>query len=285
MKVIFPKETQQSILAILSLSYDIAEASSLSFLLVEHVFGWTRTSIIINSAHTPTLAQQNLLDSCLVRLQNQEPIQYIIGMADFYGRTFHVNEYTLIPRQETESLIQYIKAYQAWSQPKIADIGTGSGCIPCTLSLEMATSEVHAYDISEEALSVATQNAQALGCSSIQFHSIDILHDSLAESGFDLIVSNPPYVLQSEKNTMHANVLEHEPHLALFVEDDNPLVFYKVIARQAKTALKPGGVLFFEINEQYGNPTEGLLLSLGYHHTQIHLDIHGKDRFVSAQWG
>lgn len=282
MKVIFPKETQQSIVQLLSPNYDTPEASSLSFLLLEYVFGWTQTSIIINSAHTPTAEEEELLDTSITRLQNNEPIQYIMEVADFYSRSFHVNEHVLIPRQETESLIQFIKEYQPWTQVKIADIGTGSGCIPCTLYHEIDTSEIHAYDISTDALAVAEQNIQSLGCQ-IQLHKIDILNESLAESNFDIIISNPPYVLESEKKSMHANVLTHEPHLALFVKDENPLLFYSEIAKQGQHALKKGGLLFFEINERYAIETAEMLLSKGYTKTRIFQDIHGKDRFVSGE--
>ncbi|UXP34120.1 peptide chain release factor N(5)-glutamine methyltransferase [Reichenbachiella agarivorans] len=282
MKVIFPRETHQSVVSTLYPIFGQQEAEALSKIALEKIFDWNQTDLILNQESTVEENKVEHLHQVISRLQKQEPIQYILEEADFYGRKFYVNENVLIPRQETESLIQIIKEYKNWKNVKIADIGTGSGCIPCSLYIEINTSLVIAYDISIPALEVAKKNADLLGCK-IDFRQLDILNQDLDEKDLDIIISNPPYVLDREKQQMTSNVLDHEPHLALFVEDNHPLVFYEAIAVRSKSTLKRGGCLFFEINEKFGTEVAELLSTSGYGQVQIHQDINGKDRFVSGE--
>ncbi|MCV9389210.1 peptide chain release factor N(5)-glutamine methyltransferase [Reichenbachiella ulvae] len=282
MTQVFPKSALEKLSSQLQSIYDQNEAEAIAKIALEHLFEWNTTSYIINRSTTIDSDKLKDLNDYENRLLKHEPIQYIIGESDFYGRKFKVNQEVLIPRQETESLIQLIKETQPWNQVTLADVGTGSGCIPCTLYHEIDTAQVLAFDISKGALEVAQSNASRLNCK-IEFRQLNILIESLPLDYFDIIVSNPPYVLDSEKEAMHSNVLEFEPHLALFVEDKHPLLFYEVIAQKAKNSLKKQGYLFFEINEQYGKATADLLTELGYQHVTIHQDLNQKDRFASAQ--
>lgn len=280
MSLFHPQSTLEHARKTLTPYIGIEEASSISYIILEKVFEKNKVDIILNSPYTPSDSQQLKYEDTLKRLSNHEPIQYILQEADFYGRQFYVTPDVLIPRQETESLIEIIRTYKEWVQPKVADIGVGSGCIACTLDLELESATVHGFDISTEALKVATRNNSSLGAN-VQFHELDILSKSLDE-GYDIIVSNPPYVTNSEKQDMKRNVLDFEPSLALFVSDEDPLLFYRTITEKALNALKSGGVLLFEINEQFGEETLKLLNEFNFIQTEIHQDLHGKDRFSSA---
>lgn len=217
----------------------------------------------------------------LQRLEGWEPVQYVTGVEEFYGRSFRVTRDTLIPRVETEQLVREILS----GQPKgrVLDIGTGSGAIAVSLALEWGAAYVEAWDISAGALAVAAENADANGVGGrMRFAERDVLGyvPGPEAEKFDLVVSNPPYVLDSERVQMRANVVDFEPAGALYVPDDDPLLFYRRIAELP--LLKPGGELWFEINERFGAETEELLLSLGYGDVRIIRDIHGRDRMVRA---
>lgn len=217
------------------------------------------------------------------KLQSGQPIQYILGKAPFYGRDFLVTSDTLIPRNETEELVYLIKSQNQQSGLKILDIGTGTGCIPISLSLEMKAPEVYAVDISKEALQVAEKNRDLLHAK-VDFSQIDILNQIPNLEDLDILVSNPPYVPISEKQEMHSNVVDHEPHLALFVADSDPLIFYREIGEKGKRLLKPGGRLYFEIYEKAAEAIRELLEKQGYNRVIIHKDLNGKDRMLSAVW-
>ena len=232
------------------------------------------------------------------RLEKGEPVQYIIGVADFFGRQFHVAPGVLIPRPETEELCRWILASDKHgltrtvreishqSDANILDIGTGSGCIAITLALELPDAQVTAWDISDDALRIAAGNAKSLGANVTFKHrdvldsSLFTLHSSLPK--WDLIVSNPPYICEKEKSPMECNVLDHEPHLALFVPDDDPLLFYRAIAQYAADALKAQGSLFFEINPLYADDLARMLRMMSYNDILIHQDQFGKPRFLKA---
>lgn len=227
------------------------------------------------------------LGSIQRRLLAGEPVQYVLGRADFGGRTFMVSPGVLIPRPETYELCQHVVRHLAHqSSPTVLDIGTGSGCIACTLAAELPQAQVTAWDISEEALDVARRNAEALHVH-VAFEQVDVLNTPFSLftfpfSLFNVIVSNPPYIGQSEAATMEPWVLEHEPHQALFVPDDDPLLFYRHIADYAMTALCDDGMLFFEINPRHSEALRQMLTAKGFHDIQVIDDQYGKQRFISA---
>ena len=266
----------------LSPLYDAAESESIAFLIFEDVLGYSRLQVHLKKDETIPDAKVTEIEEILNRLVNGEPIQYILGKADFYGLTFFVNSQVLIPRQETEELVDWIIKDNKLT-PKILDIGTGSGCIPVSLAKNIPEAEVFAFDISEEALVVANQNATDNHVG-VRTQVVDILHWEAAsvDKTFDIIVSNPPYVKEEEKDLMLDHVLNHEPHLALFVSDDDPLIFYRSIAEFAQRYLSPEGKLYFEINEALGNETASLLKEKGFPNVTLRKDINGKDRMICA---
>ena len=256
--------------------YSKQEAESLVIWLFEAYLERKRMDILKNEnleslPSELTLAMENLMVGM--------PIQYILGKAPFYGREFEVSPAVLIPRNETEELVHLILKENPKPELRIMDIGTGSGCIPITLDLELNNPAVFGLDISEEALKIASRNAFLLH-SKVKFSRLDILQDELPFEDLDIIVSNPPYVRYSEKELMHTNVLAHEPHLALFVYDNDPLLFYRVISQKAKKALKQGGKLYFEINEAFGKQTKELMENLGFEQVRIFEDLNGKERLI-----
>ncbi|CAL2084739.1 Release factor glutamine methyltransferase [Tenacibaculum sp. 190524A05c] len=226
-----------------------------------------------------------ILQIIIGRLKLEEPIQYILGTTEFYGYTFNVNPGVLIPRPETEELISWVKETYSNNSEKLSilDIGTGSGCIAITLKKEIVSAEVSAMDISEKAIKTATKNA-SLNEVAVNFIQHDILSTTNIENTFDVIVSNPPYVRNLEKEEIKNNVLNNEPHLALFVEDDNPLIFYKRIADFAKVNLKKDGSLFFEINQYLGEETKQMLLDKGFKNVVLKKDLFGNDRMIKANY-
>ncbi|MFY0627787.1 MAG: peptide chain release factor N(5)-glutamine methyltransferase [Reichenbachiella sp.] len=277
----FPLKTFKNTVTVLSEFMDYQESQSIAYMVMEKSFNLSKTDIISNKIFIPNDSQHLKYQVIMMRLGSHEPIQYILKEADFYGRLFYVNPSVLIPRQETEMLIEILKTFRKWGKPKIADIGTGSGCIACTLKLEIPGSFVNAYDISTEALIVASKNATNLNAQ-VEFNELDILNDSLPENEFDLIVSNPPYVTEKEKSEMKENVLNFEPGIALFVADNDPLIFYRTILLQAKNSLKQNGLLFFEINENFGDEIIRLFSDHGFIDSIIHHDLNEKQRFVSG---
>jgi len=257
------------------------EALSIAYLILEKLFGINKTDIVIDKKIEYLAVTKEAMDEILRRLTKKEPIQYILGEADFFGRKFIVDENVLIPRQETEELVDLIKTDNGRSNLKILDIGTGSGCIPITLALEMNEAKVFSVDIDENCLALADRNAKRNNAT-VQFFQTDILKEDFPIVALDIVVSNPPYVRQSEKLVMRKKVLEYEPHLALFVADEEPLVFYKTIAKKAAKHLKKEGKLYFEINEGLGEGVKALMESEGFIGVEIVKDLNGKDRIV---WG
>jgi release factor glutamine methyltransferase len=217
------------------------------------------------------------------RLQTHEPIQHIIGKVEFYGLPFLVNSNVLIPRPETEELVDLILADTKNSNLNILDIGTGSGCIPISLKVNLPLANLTGLDISENVLETAKKNA-TLNNVEVDFLETNILNSDLSNlPKQDIIISNPPYVLESDKKQMSENVLDFDPHLALFVDDNNPLLFYKCITELAKLNLNKGGRLYFEIHENFGKETQSLLTENGFVNTKVIKDLQGKDRIVSGE--
>ena len=261
--------------------YEENEAKSIIYLLLEHYLKLSKTDIFIGKSIPQDLDFHEIIQ----RIKAQEPIQYIIGETEFYGRKFKVTPDTLIPRPETEELIQLtIKSISTIpnSQPLVLDIGTGSGCIAISLACELTNAQVYAYDISEEALKIAKKNAE-INAANVFFEKVNILESfTIHHSPFTVIVSNPPYVMNSEKTDMERNVLEYEPHLALFVEDNDPLIFYRKIAEFAAKNLIDKGLCIVEINQAFGLETAELFWNQGFHEVEVIKDMFGKDRMVKA---
>jgi release factor glutamine methyltransferase len=262
----------------ISLSESQDEIRSMAQLVLGKFFGISRKDILIGSPFVMRPDQLDLLQQTAARINTGEPVQYILGEAEFYGRTFLVNPAVLIPRPETEELVHEIWKVRA-AQLKILDIGTGSGCIPITLALEIPRAEIFATDVSPEALRVASQNARKLQANVFFIHH-DILKDELPVNDLDVVVSNPPYISIREMDQMKKNVVAYEPHLALFVPDDNPLLFYEAIAARARTSLKWNGTLIVEINERFGSAVSALFASYDFKNVEIIKDMSGKDRIV-----
>lgn len=264
--------------------YPENEIVSILYFVLEKLLNLNKTKIHLIKNKPVTNELSNKLGPILAELKKQKPVQYIIGECDFYGLKFYVNENVLIPRQETEELVDWIITENKNKALKIMDIGTGSGCIAISLARNI-NSEVSALDISKKALEIAKNNA-AINQVKISFIEFDIIRNDFnqkLDSKFDIIVSNPPYVTEKEKKLLHNNVLQHEPHLALFVNDDKPLLFYDNIANFALKRLNENGKLYFEINEMYGNEIINLLEKKGFQNTILKKDINGKDRMVKAE--
>ncbi len=274
------KELFNDLLSRITLNEDKAEIQSIVYLILENKFGLSKTDVL--SGKKINTADQALLTSIISRLNKHEPIQYILGSAHFFGRSFSVNSSVLIPRPETELLIdEILKFTQPIKTPiRILDIGTGSGCIAITLALEIPNSLVTAIDISMDALICARQNTTALKAS-VNFKELDILTQESTDQ-YDLIVSNPPYISVEEKESMRKNVLAYEPHLALFAPQHDPLIFYRTIASKCKKNLTPQGSLWLEINERFGNEVCALMEEQGFKNVRILKDLDGKDRMVKA---
>ncbi|RZS95227.1 peptide chain release factor N(5)-glutamine methyltransferase [Cecembia calidifontis] len=260
--------------------YPLEEAESLVIWLFEEFLGKKRMDII-RDEQIEKLPEA--LQDALDQLLKGKPIQYILGTAPFYGREFEVSPAVLIPRNETEELVHLIIKENPGEGLRILDIGTGSGCIPITLSREMNHPQVFAVDISPEALEMAKRNA-FVHHAAVDFRLLDILKEDIPFENLDIVVSNPPYVRYSEKEKMHQNVLEYEPHLALFVFDEDPLLFYREIALKAGKVLKQGGKLYFEINEALGLDTQKLMESLGYSQVRVLKDLNDRERMVVGLW-
>jgi len=262
--------------------YPETEISSFSYLIISKITGFSRTEILVNKNTVFSAEQSNILENIITKLQNYIPIQYILGETEFLGLTFHVNDSVLIPRPETEELVDWIRTENDNKETlKILDIGTGSGCIAVSLKNEFPNSIVTAFDISEKALETAHHNAD-LNKMEVIFSKVDILKVIDLEQKWDIIVSNPPYVTESEKTGILANVLNNEPHLALFVPDNNPLLFYKKIAGFAQKHLLHNGKLYFEINREFGQSTLDLLYKQNFSEIKLRKDMLGNDRMIRA---
>ena len=260
--------------------YSAGEAKEISFILLKYLYALSKTDVLADKPLKND--KQKELSACLERIKTQEPIQYIVGETEFYGHAFLVNSSVLIPRQETEELVKLIiEENKNKKSLRVIDIGTGSGCIPISLKSALPFAEVSTIDISHAAIDLASKNA-AFNHTEINFIEADILQESFVLPASDVIVSNPPYVLESEKKDMHKNVLDYEPGLALFVPDLDPLTFYKAITLKAAYSLAKEGRLYFEINERFGRETAALL-ETDFKNIRIIQDINGKDRIVSGE--
>lgn len=263
--------------------YSKEEAQSISFLLLENLYACPRSAVLADKELQETSEKSIVLKDYISRLLKSEPLQYIIGQTEFYGNTFLVSPAVLIPRPETEELVQLIISENKNTIPiSILDIGTGSGCIAISLKKALPYANVHALDVSSDAIAIAQKNA-AQNDVLLSFMERDILSENTELPNTSIIVSNPPYITPSEKLFMNANVLEYEPHLALFIEEKNPLLFYKVITEKAKRYLLPKGKLYFEINEQFGKETAELLINSGFNNVAVIKDLNGKDRIVRGE--
>lgn len=258
--------------------YPNGEARALYRLVMEVRFGLSQTDLLMGKDTELSAEERNELDIIIQRLLQHEPVQYILGQADFCGRTFHVAPGVLIPRPETQELVDRILRNHP-NHSRMLDIGTGSGCI--AISLALGGHDVTAFDVSTEALRIARKNAEMLHAT-VDFQEVDILNADIRMQGqpWDCIVSNPPYICQSEANEMEKNVLEHEPHLALFVPDNDPLLFYRAITRFAKGTLAAGGWLYFECNRAYAQDVIQLMKAEGFESTEVIADQYGNNRFA-----
>ena len=273
--------TYRDICQFLCCSYDEGEARAVARYLLEVGYGLSMSDILCGAVEQ--LPQAELKEK-MQRLADGEPVQYIVGTAEFCGRRFHVAPGVLIPRPETAELCQWIIGETRGGLP-ILDIGTGSGCIAITLALDIPNAEVEAWDISLEALTIAHKNANTLNAN-VTFKEKDIIKCSiapvLAEQKVSVIVSNPPYIVPSESSAMSDSVLNHEPNIALFTPEDDPLKFYRATSDYAKTALLPQGKLYFEINPLFAQQLEALLKEQGFGDITFKNDQYGKQRFVKA---
>lgn len=266
--------------------YDKEEIHALFFIAMEETLGFRRTDYALRLHEEIAGAADQRFADILEGLQKQIPIQHILGKASFYGLTFEVSPDTLIPRPETEELVDLIiQKHRDQGRIKILDVGTGSGCIAISLARHLPEADVHAVDISPGTLEVAGRNAQKIGVD-IRFRQVDItLWEDFftGEDRYDVIVSNPPYVRESERADMARNVLDYEPHTALFVEDKTPLLFYDRIGDFAAEHLRPGGCLYFEINQYLGLETAELIERKGFQEVEILKDINGVDRMLAGK--
>lgn len=267
--------------------YPNTEIDSFFFLLMEEYMGLQRIETVLKSEINIPENILSDLKNATNKLKNEEPIQYIIGETEFFGLPFKVNKHTLIPRPETEELVEWVLNEVEMLNLKkdksisILDIGTGTGCIPIALAKRLPKAAISAIDVSKEALKVAKENA-ALNQVNIDFIELDILKTRHLPKEFDIIISNPPYVRELEKKEIQNNVLQNEPHLALFVSNNNPLIFYEKIAELARKDLSEKGILFFEINQYLGLETVNMLKTKGFDHIELRKDIFKNDRKVKA---
>ena len=260
--------------------YPAGEVAAFTRIIATEILGIPQITFFLKENVELTHEQEATLADAINRLQKYEPIQHIQGYSDFCGLRFKVTPATLIPRPETSELVEWV-ASEATGNERILDIGTGSGCIAVSLANKLPQSKVTAWDISPEALAVATENSHSNG-TEVTFKQVDILAYRPEEKQFDIIVSNPPYIKENEKSAMHSNVLDWEPHTALFVPDSDPLLFYRTIAKKGLTLLKPGGTLYFEINRAHGAETVEMLAGLGYTGIELRKDFAENDRMIKA---
>lgn len=282
------KEIRNDITNALQALYQPAEIECFIRLILEHLFAMPYHRILAEKELPVTAEKQEQSRAITQRLSRSEPIQYILGYADFYGLSFHVTPATLIPRPETEELVEKILTdHPKQSGTSLLDIGTGSGCIALTLAKHLPTSTVTGVDISPLALEVAEENARRHTINNLNFRQVDILATNaeqlLPEAPFDYIVSNPPYIMEKEKVTMEKNVLTYEPEKALFVPDNNPLLFYRRIAQLGHLLLKPSGTLYFEINARCGEAMKEMMTKEGYTQVELFRDLSGNDRIIKAR--
>lgn len=277
------KQLIENIQEVLKPYYTQSEIMGFIRIMLPFVFNLPYSSLILKKEDIFINDQQEqLIQSIVDRLKAFEPIQYIIGEEEFFGLPFIVDRNTLIPRPETEELVEHIIIDHKNDTPSVLDIGTGSGCIAIAIAKNLKNSKVWAWDFSNKALEIAKQNADK-NCVDVSFAQVDVLANYPQSQKFDIIVSNPPYVLESEKNEMSENVLNYEPHSALFVADNEPLLFYERIADIGLEILNPSGKLYFEINRTKGLETIEMLHKKGFVDSSLIQDISGNDRIVKAQ--
>jgi release factor glutamine methyltransferase len=292
-------------------SDDAEEVNAMAYIVLEHLFSISRTDVLADKTVTVSPVAEEKMETILNRLNTGEPLQYVLGEAEFYGRIFRVRPGVLIPRPETEELVRLVleeigarsqKPGASSQRPgvssqesvvgsrrpgslvRVLDIGTGTGCIPVTLFLERAGMEVFAVDVSDVAIAVATENASLLNAR-VDIVKLDVLKDAVPWENLDVIVSNPPYIPWSEKADMRRNVTDFEPELALFVPEEDPLIFYKAIAKRASRALRRSGLLAVEINERFGEGVARVFREEGFREVAIVKDIFGKERIVKGVLG
>lgn len=268
--------------------YDEREAQAVARWVLDEAFGLSLTDICCGKVSQLSADDAQRLEAITHRLEQAEPVQYVLGHAPFAGHSFEVSPAVLIPRPETEELVNWaVQSAEAMTAAKeqtalhILDIGTGSGCIAISVALALPQATVQAWDLSPQALAQARSNAQRLGAQ-VSFVQQDALQPPHHHACLDMVLSNPPYICQCEAEDMHRNVLAHEPHMALFVPNDDPLRFYRAITRYAVEALRPGGCVLFEINALYAEATRQMMLDEGLSHIETRLDCFGKERFVKG---
>lgn len=258
-----------------------SESAALAKWILTEVFHFSTMELYAGKDITFPTNDWDRLENIISRLRQFEPIQYIIGRTYFCGLSLEVTPDVLIPRPETEELVDWIASNHSESGLRILDIGTGSGCIPIALAHKMNSPQIASWDISAKALAVAKKNA-ALHHAAIEFRQVDILQQTVPSGTFDILISNPPYIAEKEKIDMSRNVLDWEPSLALFVHNDDPLLFYRKIAQAGRQLLSSKGHLYFEINRAYGEATAALLHHLGYQNIELQKDLSGNDRMIKA---
>lgn len=265
--------------------YPDGEAQAIVFLVLEKLFGLSRTDVLMGGLERLTAEQNAELEQVMFRLEQGEPVQYVLGVADFDGMTLGVAPGVLIPRPETEELVEWIaEDFKSAKRLRILDIGTGSGCIALSLARRFTDASVTAWDISDDALRIASANAEKLGLD-VEFKKRDALCTEVAEAdvaNYDIIVSNPPYICEKERVDMDNNVLQHEPETALFVPDNDPLLFYRAISALAQKMLRSGGGLYFEINREYGKETAEMMSEMGLGSVELRKDFMENDRMVKG---
>ncbi|MDO5105951.1 peptide chain release factor N(5)-glutamine methyltransferase [Capnocytophaga sp.] len=278
------KELQLFMHKNLDFLYPKEEIQVFYFMLLEFYANRSRTAVLLDSEQTLAVSVEEKIAMAIEQLKTGKPIQYILGETWFYSNRFFVDENVLIPRQETEELVDWILSETDKNlKISILDIGCGSGCISVSLAKELSQAEVTALDISEKALATAEKNARENGVKNLRFLQQDILKTDFLSQKYDIIVSNPPYVRELEKQEIHNNVLDYEPHLALFVPNDKPLMFYEKIADLAKKSLTENGKLFFEINEYLGKEMMQMMKNKGFGRVELREDLSGNPRMLKAE--
>jgi len=278
------QQLQQHIRESVKVAYPEPEAGSIAQLVLEHVLQKNRMQLSLAQQEEVSLEQERQVEVMVRRLQQQEPVQYVLGVAHFYGLELQVDERVLIPRPETEELVDLVlREYKGQQGLQVLDICAGSGCIPLALAANLKKAEVYGLEVSEGALEVARANAAKYNLP-VTWLQADIFEPvpGIKPASLDIITSNPPYVLEEEKQRMRENVLKYEPHLALFVPDEDPLKYYRRIGEVAQQLLNKGGKLYFEINERYGQQVVEHLLQLGFNEARVVQDLFGKDRIVQG---
>ena len=275
------KESMQLFRQELSPQFPTTEISSMAGIIYDFLLGYKRHELLLKGDHQLSLDHETQIYNIIKHLKQNKPLQYILGETEFYGLPLWVDESVLIPRPETEELVEWVIGDHKNQAPRVLDMGTGSGCIPITLKKFLPQASVLAGDISVEALATARKNADR-NAVEVQFLTLDILAPQHIDLGmFDIIISNPPYVTQNQKIGMSPNVVDYEPHVALFVPENDPLLFYRAIAQFAAVSLNPFGNLYFEINEDLSDETAMVVAAAGFQ-VEKKLDIHGKYRMLKA---